>query len=165
MKSLIDKDGYFIANKLEKLIKEGDLFAPELAPEGVKMLWDGSAWVETATPEEIQAKQQQEEDLELNHDSSAERSDKWKNDGVDAYKKFQAAIWRKVVKEGLNKQSALNAMEYFDDMIAPLDRGAWLLAKKKINEYSADIQTKGAVYQEFYNKIKNKVDSYIQNNY
>lgn len=123
------------------------------------LIEDGEVFTYTIidlTPEEIAILAEQA----LNSDISQQAIDQRRADGMQGYDRAMAIIERQYRDGEITAVQAKNAMAYFDPFIEALNRGQWVIVQVNMTG-----QTVPAPYQQLFNAIKNKVDTYVQINY
>lgn len=101
------------------------------------------------------------EDL-LNSDVSQQAIDQRRVDGVVGFDRIKAIIERKYRNGEITANQAINADAYFHPLIKDLNFGSWPYVQGLLNAQAPNVP---AGYQSLFDTIKNKVDTYIQDNY
>jgi len=112
----------------------------------------------TLTQEEQDEYTQQQED----NDSSAQKFSKYKNDGVQGFDRAYSLIVRKVDNGTITKTQGKNLAQGLYPNLEPLYKGLWQLVKSNLANATLP---NNADLLAIFNKIKNGVDNYVQNNY
>jgi hypothetical protein len=122
---------------------------------------DGNVYtfsVEPKTQEEIDAYNE----AQLNSDVSQQAIDQRRADGIQGFDRIKAIIERKYRTGEITANQAKNADAYFHPLIKDLNFGSWIIVKGLLDAEAPNVPTG---YHSLFNTIKNKVDTYIQNNY
>jgi hypothetical protein len=110
------------------------------------------------TAEEIADKDQQA----LDEDVAALAHNKYKSDGVQFLDRSFVLILRKEKKGVITANQAKKLISGLYDSLEPLYKGLWQLVKVNL---AAETPPTNAKLLAIFNKIKNKVDTYVNKNY
>ena len=101
---------------------------------------------------------QQQED----NDSSAQKYQQLKNDGVQGFDRAYSMVFRKIDNGTITKTQGKNLMQALYPYLEPLYKGLWQLVKSNLSNVTPP---NNADLLIIFNKIKNGVDNYVSKNY
>ena len=131
--------------QLTELLPNENLFKP---------IWNGSDWIESATPEEI-AQQTQAEQLRKETEMYKKRT----LDGINAYAEISAEF-RLAKLSGILTEEQHGA---FESILIPVRNevlaGQWISARQKLEEIGV------AIGADLYNRLHTQITNYINENY
>lgn len=139
----------------QKFISEGAIEVPVVYNGNfINPIWNGSEWIEEATPEEIE-EQQQAEALRKETELYKKRT----QDGINAYAEISAEF-RLAKLAGVISEAQHGAIE---ETLIPVRNevlaGQWISALQKLEVIGVEIGS------ELYNRLHTQISNYISENY